>query len=121
MGASKKISTPIITVCLTNDKDIEFARRVKGRIEKTTLGEVSEYVEEVFLPDTCFILIKLDMDGIKLLKLEVSAESIRYSICTSKLVKVKPTDCQVIGESMITVKPSVSGKTSMYYQLQYIK
>jgi DNA-directed RNA polymerase III subunit RPC1 len=121
INASKKISTPIITVCLTNDKDTEFARRVKGRIEKTTLGEVSEYIEEVFLPDTCFILVKLDIDRIKLLKLEVSAESIRYSLCNSKVIKVKPSDCQVIGESMITVKPSVSGKTSMYYQLQFIK
>ena len=121
INASKKISTPIITVCLTNDKDTEFARRVKGRIEKTTLGEVSEYIEEVFLPDNCFILVKLDIDRIKLLKLEVSAESIRYSLCNSKVIKVKPSDCQVIGESMITVKPSVSGKTSMYYQLQFIK
>merc|ERR1712024_110321 len=34
INASRKISTPIITVCLTNDKDTEFARRVKGRIEK---------------------------------------------------------------------------------------
>ena len=108
INASKKISTPIITVCLTNDKDTEFARRVKGRIEKTTLGEVSEYIEEVFLPDNCFILVKLDIDRIKLLKLEVSAESIRYSLCNSKVIKVKPSDCQVIGESMITVKPSVS-------------
>ena len=121
INASKKISTPIITVCLTNDKDTEFARRVKGRIEKTSLGEVSEYIEEVFLPDTCFILVKLDVERIKLLKLEVSAETIRYSICTSKIIKVKPSDCQVIGESMITVKPGVSGKMSMYYQMQFIK
>ena len=51
--------------------------RVKGRIEKTTLGEISEYIEEVILPDDVFILIKLHMDRIRLLKLEVSAETIR--------------------------------------------
>lgn len=62
-----------------NDTDPEFARRVKGRIEKTTLGEVTEYIEEVYLPDHCFLLIKLDVDRIKLLKLEVDANSIRYS------------------------------------------
>ena len=56
--------------------------RVKGRIEKTTLGEVSEYLEEVFLPDDCFLLIKLDVERIKLLKLEVTADSIRYCLCT---------------------------------------
>ena len=52
INASKKISTPIITVALEDDTDAEFARRVKGRIEKTTLGEVSEYLQEGLL--NCF-------------------------------------------------------------------
>ena len=120
INASKKISTPIITVQLDNDKDPEFARVVKGRIEKTTLGKVSEYIEEVFLPDNCFLLIKLDLERIKLLKLEVSADSIRYALCTSKL-KIKPNECSVVEQSIITVKPGVSSKTTLYYQLQFIK
>ena len=40
MNASKNISTPIITAQLEVDYDAEFARVVKGRIEKTELGEV---------------------------------------------------------------------------------
>ena len=120
INASKKISTPIVTVYLENDEDQEFARLVKGRIEKTTLGEVAEYVEEVFLPDDCFLLIKLDVERIKLLKLEVNAETIRYSLCTSKL-KIQPKNCTVVTESMITVNPGVSGKTTMYYNLQFLK
>lgn len=40
MNASKNISTPIITAQLDVEKDPEFARVVKGRIEKTELGEV---------------------------------------------------------------------------------
>lgn len=40
INASKNISTPIITAYLDNDIDPEFARKVKGRIEKTTLGQV---------------------------------------------------------------------------------
>ena len=58
----------MITAALEEDDDIEKARVVKGRIEKTLLGEISAYVEEVFLPDDCFLLIKLDTDRIKLLK-----------------------------------------------------
>ena len=77
INASKKISTPIVTTNLENNLDAEEARKVKGRIEKTTLGEVSEYIEEVMLPDDVFILVKLHMDRIKLLKLEVNAETIR--------------------------------------------
>lgn len=96
-------STPIITAHLDVEDDADFARLVKGRIEKTLLGEVghvlhimcidkyvpecseehiynkasrcypqiSEYIEEVFLPDDCFILVKLSLERIRLLRLEV--------------------------------------------------
>ena len=40
INASKVISTPIITAELETDTDPEMARVVKGRIEKTLLGEV---------------------------------------------------------------------------------
>ena len=88
---------------------------------KTTLGEVTEYLEEVFLPDECFLLVKLDIERIKLLKLEVTADSIRYSICTAPKLKIKPKDCCVVGESLITIRPGVSGKSSMYYHMQFLK
>ena len=94
---------------------------MKGRIEKTTLGEVTEYLEEVFLPDDCFLLIKLDVERIKLLKLEVTADSIRYCLCIAPKLKIKPKECTVVGESLITVRPGVSGKSSMYYHLQFLK
>ncbi|MGH0152595.1 UNVERIFIED_CONTAM: hypothetical protein FKN15_022766 [Acipenser sinensis] len=72
INASKNISTPIITAHLDMDDDADFARLVKGRIEKTLLGEISEYIEEVFLPDDCFILVKLSLERIRLLRLEIS-------------------------------------------------
>lgn len=37
-------STPIITAQLDKDDDPDFARLVKGRIEKTLLGEVGKNV-----------------------------------------------------------------------------
>lgn len=120
INASKKISSPIIKVLLDNGSDPEFARIVKGRIEKTTLGEVTEVIEEVILPDDCFLLIRLDMDRIKLLKLEVDVYSIREALLKSKL-KIKEKDCTVLNSSMITVSPGVSSKTSMYFALQFLK
>merc|ERR1719318_489634 len=107
INASKKISTPIINTML------------KGGIEKTTLGEVCEYIEEVMLPDDVFILIKLHMDRIRLLKLEVSAETIRDAICSSKL-HIKQANCVLAGESMIKVMPGKSLKTTLFYQLQHL-
>ncbi|XP_046612722.1 DNA-directed RNA polymerase III subunit RPC1 isoform X1 [Neodiprion virginianus] len=119
INANSNISTPIITAALENDTDPEFARRVKGRIEKTTLGEVTEYIEEVYLPDDCFLLIKLDVDRIKLLKLEVDANSIRYSICTSKL-HLNPKLVNVRGDSIITVNPNKQ-KLNINYALMQLK
>jgi len=40
IDASKSIKTPVIKTQLLKNEDREYARRVKGRIEKTTLGEV---------------------------------------------------------------------------------
>ncbi|XP_054860326.1 DNA-directed RNA polymerase III subunit RPC1-like [Amphiprion ocellaris] len=69
-------STPIITAPLDVEDDADYARLVKGRIEKTLLGEISEYIEEVFLPDDCFILVKLSLERIRLLRLEVVVQGI---------------------------------------------
>jgi len=41
INASKTISTPIINAYLNVSNDKEFARVVKMRIEKTTLGQVT--------------------------------------------------------------------------------
>lgn len=111
INASKAISTPIITARLVNPQDPEFARKVKGRIERTTLGEICTYIDDVYSAAECFLLIRLNYERIKLLQLEVNAESIRYSICTSKL-KLKPADVKVQSETVITVHPNRSKHAS---------
>jgi DNA-directed RNA polymerase III subunit RPC1 len=68
INASKAISTPIITANLVNKTDSEFARMVKGRIEKTYLKEISQYIEEVFMRSECCIVVKLDLERIRLLR-----------------------------------------------------
>jgi DNA-directed RNA polymerase III subunit RPC1 len=113
INASKHISTPIITASLTDPRDIGFAREVKARIERTTLGEVASFIDEIYTQYDSFLLIQLNYDRIKLLRLEISAETVRYSICTSKL-KLKPTEVRVESETIITVHPS-GNKHSMRY------
>lgn len=68
INASRNISTPIITANLIVKNDSEFARLVKSRIEKTYLREVTQFIEEVFFRDECCLIMKLDLDRIKLLK-----------------------------------------------------
>lgn len=52
--------------------------------------------------------------------LQVNAETVRYSICTSKL-RVKPGDVAVHGEAVVCVTPRANSKSSMYYVLQFLK
>lgn len=80
INAVKNISTPIITAQLVDNKDPEIARRAKGRIEKTTLGEITEYIEEVFAPEDVFLLVKVSLQRVAILHLEVNIDSIMESI-----------------------------------------
>jgi DNA-directed RNA polymerase III subunit RPC1 len=56
------------------------------------------------------------VERIRLLKLEVSADTIRYSICTSKL-KIKPNNCVLVGESIIKVKQNPSEKKHQVFRI----
>jgi DNA-directed RNA polymerase III subunit RPC1 len=85
INAAKLISTPIITAKLEQDDSKVAARIVKAGIEKTTLGEVSLYIKEVFAPDSSYIGISLDLEAIELLKLNVDAHSVRDSILSGRL------------------------------------
>lgn len=51
---------------------------------------------------------------------QVNAETVRYSICISKL-RVKPGDVAVHGEAVVCITPRENSKSSMYYVLQFLK
>lgn len=104
INATKAISTPIITAEIENNTSMEFARKVKARIEKTTLGEVTSFLEVIYKSDDCFLLIKLDLERIRVLGLEINSETIRYSLCTSKL-RLKPNQIELHGSSIIVIHP----------------
>lgn len=104
INATKTISTPIIEAQIEDKTSIEFARKVKARIEKTTLGEVTSFFEEVYNKNDCFLIVKIDLNRIRVLGLEVNADTIRYSICTSK-IKLKPNQVEVRTSSILTISP----------------
>ncbi|KAK0401335.1 hypothetical protein QR680_015722 [Steinernema hermaphroditum] len=122
INAVKAISTPLITATLVRDNDEKLARRVKARIEKTTLGEVCEYMEEIYMPDRSFILIKLDAKRIRLLQLEVAMHTIIRSITSTKMpVKVAEGQIHVLGKTMLLIEPTVSDKSFLVMAMQYLK
>lgn len=76
INAAKAISTPIIKCELHTPHDVRAARVVKGRIEKTTLGDVAMYMEEVYEPNEALVLVKLDIDAIN--RLQVNKHVMQY-------------------------------------------
>lgn len=122
INAVKTVSTPIITAALLDPYDESLARRVKARIEKTTLGEICDYIEEVYLPDDYFLLVKLNSKRIRLLQLEVSLESISHAIITSKVCPLM-RGCKIVshGKTMMVIKPPQNSKLSKTMTMQMLK
>ncbi|CCD66619.1 DNA-directed RNA polymerase subunit [Caenorhabditis elegans] len=122
INAVKTISTPIITAALLDPYDESLARRVKARIEKTTLGEICDYIEEVYLPDDYFLLVKLNSKRIRLLQLEVCMESISYAIATSKVCP-QMRGCKIVahGKTMMAIRPPSTSKLSKTMTMQILK
>ena len=126
INASKTISSPIITAPLLSEKDVKSARIVKGRIEKTLLGEIAEYIEEFFSASECYLSIKLDMNAIDNLQLSIHADTVVRSLLETKKLKLK-TGVRAKGNDIVRIyPPTVSGGSerdgqSMLYSLQKIK
>ena len=104
INANKTISTPVIRAALVHAHDANAARKVKMRIEKTTLGEISEYLDQVVLPDDCFVLVKLYLRRIQMLRLEVDEESIQEAIAVQ--LKIPLAKIEILNGGMLAVRPT---------------
>ena len=105
INAAKNISTPIITATLECDDNVKAARVVKGRVEKTTLGEVCKFIDVVYNPSACYVEVCLDPAVISALQLDVTVESVRHSLITAPKLKLKANTVLHAGENLIHVLP----------------
>jgi DNA-directed RNA polymerase III subunit RPC1 len=121
INATEKISTPIITAKLVNEQNLISARIVKGRIEKTELGDVAEYIKEVYTAQGCYLSIKLDLEAIKSLQLEVTVDTIKHSILKAPKLKVKEQHISVASDCQIDIEPYDTSRDRMYFALQALK
>jgi DNA-directed RNA polymerase III subunit RPC1 len=103
INANKTISTPIITAALLHPHDPEEARSVKMRLEKTTLGQICEYMDQVVLQDDAYVLVKMSKGRISLLRLEVNEESVCE--CIAKQLKIPQPRMGITDEGEIYVRP----------------
>lgn len=114
INASKNISTPIITAKLVQDDNKVGARIVKAGIEKTMLGEVSTYIKEVYSGDDCYLSIKLDMDAIDQLRLNIDAMSVRKSILKGVRGQTRPPVLRSLSDRHVMIKKGSKSKLRVY-------
>lgn len=98
INAAKLISTPIINAKLVNENSETAARIVKGRIEKTYLGDIASVIEEAWAANYVYIGVHIDMQAIEKLQLELTLEEIKWAIVKAPKLKIK--------EDRVTVIPS---------------
>ncbi|KAJ5884826.1 DNA-directed RNA polymerase III subunit RPC1 [Penicillium taxi] len=87
INASKNISTPVITCELVNKESIYSARIVKGRIEKTFLRDVLRSLTENWTQHEAYVTIKINLQTISQLQLELTIPNIMEAIKTNKRFK----------------------------------
>ncbi|KAJ3369338.1 hypothetical protein HDU91_007348 [Kappamyces sp. JEL0680] len=134
INAAKKISTPIIQAPLIakigkygKDQILYAAeastRVVKGRIEKTLLGEVVNYIQEVIDNDELSLRIKIDVSVIKQLHLEVDIDSIRWAIVRAPKLKISDSNIRIENKNTLRVIVTKSLKEALnpFVLLQTLK
>ena len=123
INATSKISTPIITARLVNEKDPLVARLVKGRIEKTLLGDVCEYMKEVYSQEGCALKIKLSESTINALELQIKAKDVKSFILNTPRINLKESNIELHphNDYKLAVIPSTSAGEKVYFSLQMIK
>lgn len=95
INASKTISTPVITCPLENKKQIEVAKVVKARIEKTFVSDVIKYIEDEWLADRGQLILELDMEALQDMHLGIGATDIAEAIFRHKKLKIERQDVNV--------------------------
>jgi DNA-directed RNA polymerase III subunit RPC1 len=107
INATKKINTPVMSIKLKNPINEEQAKFIRGYTERTTLGDIASYIKERYRPKapSCSIIIKLDQDRMRALRVFVSAEKIAHAITEHKKLKLKPHFVKAFGRDKIEILP----------------
>ncbi|OCH86035.1 beta and beta-prime subunits of DNA dependent RNA-polymerase [Obba rivulosa] len=119
INAAKAISTPIISCRLVTANNEASARIVKGRLEKTHLGDVASVLEEAWAPEYTYIGVIVDMKTIQDLQLELTLDDIKWAIVNAKKLKIKQESITVIPRRN-RLRIYVDGQDK-YYRLRELK
>lgn len=121
INSTKIISTPVILVKLLNEKDIIAVREVKGKIDKTKLLDVIEYIAEILDSNGYYLKIKLNFKTIQRLQLSISAVTVRQSILTTPKLGLKDKNIMIQSQDTLLINSNDITKDNMYFAIQNIR
>ncbi|XP_021721117.1 DNA-directed RNA polymerase III subunit 1-like [Chenopodium quinoa] len=122
INANKKISTPIIMAKLKDEKSMEIAKIVKGKIEKTMLGQVSKSIMLVMKYDGASIVIKLDAEQINSSQLFIDARIVKGKILKSLIApKDHEMEVKVVNDYKLSVKLKGKDIKGAYFPLHQLQ
>ncbi|KAK7429679.1 DNA-directed RNA polymerase III subunit C1 (rpo31) [Neonectria magnoliae] len=101
INASKAISTPVITCPLLNNEQIEAAKVVKGRIEKTYISDVLRFVEDEWRTTEGNVVLRIDSDALSDMHLGIGPYDIAEAICKHRKLKIQREDLSIDGERIV--------------------
>ena len=99
-------------------------RYIKARIEQTNLGEISQYIAEVYDVVTCYIVIKLDMALIEELSLEqeVNVQTVRQVLMKEPKLKLKKDKLVAHdGKDTLRVWPPDDSRGKLSFEMQRLR
>ncbi|KAF4462077.1 DNA-directed RNA polymerase III subunit RPC1 [Fusarium albosuccineum] len=106
INASKAISTPVITCPLLNTQQIEAAKVVKARIEKTLLSDVLRSIEDEWRVNEGNVVLWIDTDALADMHLGIDVYDIAQAICRERKLKMQPGDITIsTGRIAIRLRP----------------
>lgn len=109
INASKKISTPVITCPLLNNEQIEAAKVVKGRIEKTYVSDVLHFIEDEWRADGGTVVLQIDRGALADMHLGIGIRDIAEAICRQRKLKLQRDDLH-LQEDRILIRVRDSGE-----------
>lgn len=120
INGAKKILTPIITAELDRDDNVNIARMVKARIDKTVLGQIAKSIKTVMTSRLGSIVITLDMNRIEDSQLCIDANTVRESIMQTPKIKPKQLQINVLDVTKLEVVPLVD-RGKLHFELHSLK
>ncbi|KAJ4833985.1 DNA-directed RNA polymerase III subunit 1 [Turnera subulata] len=117
INGAKKISTPIITAELEHNTNVNAARIVKGRIQKTLLGQVAKSIKISMSSRSACVVVTLNMGIIQEAQLGLNADIVKEAIDQTPRLKPRPKVNVLDADKLEVVPPGDRNK--LHFELHW--